>query len=131
MAKAQAEEMRVKRRDTQMTTTFDPSQALGGLEPLLSASNKWFENWMAMGSEMLEFGRSRFDRNLETSRAIARSGSIDETMDLQADYARSMMRDYFAQASKLADLSARAMMESFWSWQPALRGEMAQQRKAA
>lgn len=130
MAKAQAEEMRVKRRDMEVTAAFDPSQALGGFEPLLSASNKWLENWIAVSSELLEFSRNRLDRSLETSRAMARSGSIDETMDLQADYARSMMRDYFAEASKLADLSARAMMESFW-WQAAMRGEALQRRSAA
>jgi hypothetical protein len=130
MAKAQAEEMRVKRRDMQMTAAFDPSQALGGLEPLISASNKWFENWMAMSTELLEFGRSRLDRNFEASRAMARCGSIDETMDLQADYARAMMRDYLAEASKLADLGARAV-ESLWSWQPASRGEAQQRRSAA
>ncbi len=129
MAKAQAEEMRVKGRDMQMTAAFDPSQALSGIEPLLNASNKWFENWVAMQSELLEFSRSRLDRNLEISKAIARCGSIDETMDLHADYTRSTVRDYFAEAGKLADLGTRAMLETLTMWQPMLRE--AQQRRSA
>jgi hypothetical protein len=123
MAKAQAEDMRVKRSDVEVTASLDPSQALSGLEPLLHAGNKWFENWAAMGSELLEFSRARIDRNLEVSKAIARSSSIDEAMDLQADYARSIVRDYFAEASKLADLGTRCMLESLNIWQPTARGE--------
>jgi hypothetical protein len=129
MAKAQAEEMRVKGRDMQMTAAFDPSQALSGIEPLLNASNKWFENLVAMQSELLEFSRNRLDRNLEISKAIARCGSIDETMDLHADYTRSTVRDYFAEAGKLADLGTRAMLETLTMWQPILRE--AQQRRSA
>lgn len=133
MAKAQAEEMRAKRRDMQLAASFDPGQALSSMEPLFNASNKWLENWVAMGSEMLEFSRSRLDRNLEVSKAMARCGSIDETMGVHEDYARSTVRDYFAQASKLADLGTRAMFEAISMWQPALRGEMREeaQRDAA
>jgi len=128
MAKAQAEEMRVKRGEMQVM--FDPSQALGGLEPLFTAGNKWLENWVAMSSEVLEFSRNRLDRNLEVSKAIVRSSSLDQAMDLQADYTRSTLREYFAQASKLADLGTRAMMDSFMAWQPAMRGETPQRRSA-
>jgi hypothetical protein len=131
MAKAQGEEMRVKREETQITAVFDPANALTGLEPIFQASNKWLENWMAVGSEILEFGRARLDRNLEASKAIARSGSIDEAMDLHANYTRSAVRDYLAEVGKLADLGTRAMLDSMWSWQPAMRGETAQRRTAA
>jgi hypothetical protein len=132
MAKGQVDDMRARRDEMQqMAAAFDPSQALGGLEPLLSASNKLFESWVAMGSELLEFSRSRLDRNLEVSRAMARAASIDETMDLQADYARSTVRDYFTEASKLADLGTRAMLGGLWSWQPQARGETPQRRSAA
>jgi hypothetical protein len=131
MAKAQAEEMRVKRNDTQITAAFDPSQALNGLEPLLQVGNKLFENWAAMGSELLEFSRARIDRNLEVGKAIARSSSLDEAMDLQADYARSIVRDYFAEASKLADLGTRCMMESWSAWQPVARSETPRRSAAA
>lgn len=131
MAKAQAEEMRTRRGETQVTATFDPSQALNGLEPIFQVGNKWFENWMAVSSEILEFSRARLDRNLEVSKAIARSSSIDEAMDLHADYARSTVREYFAEAGKLADLSTRAMLDSLMSLQPAMRGEMTPRRGTA
>jgi len=121
MAKTQAAEMRVKRGETQITGAFDPSQTLSGIEPIFQASNKWLETWMAVGSELIEFSRARLDRNLEMSKAIARSSSIDEAMELQADHARSTVREYFSEAGKIADLSTRALLDSFTVWQPAMR----------
>jgi Phasin protein len=121
MAKARAEEMRMKRSEAQITATFDPTQALSGIQPIFQASNKWLENWMAVSSELLEFGRTRLDRSLEVGKAIARSGSVDEAMELQADYARSTVREYFSEAGKIADLSTRALLDGFMAWQPAMR----------
>jgi hypothetical protein len=121
MAKTQAADMRVKRGEAQITAAFDPSQALTGIEPILLASNKLLETWMAMSSEILEFGRSRLDRNLEMGKAIARSSSIDEAMELQADHARTTVREYFSEAGKIADLGTRALLDSFTVWQPAMR----------
>jgi predicted kinase len=121
MAKTQAAEMRVKRGDTQVTAAFDPSQTLNGIEPIFQASNKLLETWMAVGSEILEFSRARLDRNLEVGKAIARSSSIDEAIELQADHARSTVREYFSEAGKIADLGTRALLDSFSVWQPAMR----------
>jgi hypothetical protein len=121
MAKTQAAEMRVKRGETQVTAAFDPSQALTGIEPIFQAGNKLLETWMAVGSEILEFSRLRLDRNLEVGKAIARSSSLDEAIELQTDYARSTVREYFSEASKIADLGTRAMLDSFSVWQPAMR----------
>ena len=121
MAKTQAAEMRVKRGETQVSAAFDPSQALTGIEPMFQAGNKLLETWMAVGSEILEFSRLRLDRNLEVGKAIARSSSIDEAIELQTDHARSTVREYFNEASKIADLGTRAMLDSFSVWQPAMR----------
>ena len=114
---AKSEEIRAK------TATFDPSQAVGAIEPLLHAGNKWLENWMALSSEILEFSRTRLDRSLEVGKAMARSSTFDQAMDVQADYTRSAVRDYFSEASKLADLSARAMLDSLLTWQGTARAE--------
>jgi hypothetical protein len=117
MAKAKADETRAKRSEV----SFDPMQAINGIEPILQAGNKWFENWAAVSSELLEFGRSRLDRNIEMGTAIARSSSFDEAIELQADYARSAMREYFSEAGKLADIGTRAVIDTVMVWQPAMR----------
>ena len=123
MAKTQAEDMRVKRSDVQLTAAFDPKEAFNGFEPLIQASNKWLEHVMAMSSELLEFSRARIDRGLEASKAMARSTSLDQAVDVQTDFARSLVQDYLAEAGKLADFGSRAMLETLSVWQPAARGE--------
>jgi hypothetical protein len=118
------------RSSQDIMTAFDPSQAASAIEPFLQAGNKWIESWMAVGSELLEFGRTRLDRSIEVGKAMARTSTFDQAMDLQADYARSALRDYVSEASKLADLSTRAMFEGFRTWQGAARTEVATRRAA-
>jgi len=134
MAKTSTDDFKTKRAESAAAALFDPSQALNNFEPILQASNKILENWMAVSSEILEFSRARLDRNLEISKAIARSSSIDEAMGLHADHARSTVREYFTECGKLADLGARVMLDSFMAWQPAVREatrEAMQRRNAA
>jgi hypothetical protein len=125
MAKTHVDDMRGRREEMRLSVLFDPSRALGGIEPLLQAGNKWVENWAAVSSELIDFGRTRLDRNIEAGKAIVRSSSLDEAMDVQADFTRATLREFFAEAGKLADLGTRAMLESLRVWQPAARGETA------
>jgi hypothetical protein len=96
---------------------FDPQT----FEPILTAGNRVMEAWFAIGSELFEFGKSRLDRTFEASKAIVRCGSVDEAMEKQADYARTLMHDYAAEATKLADLGLKA-----WQAAPRSLGEHVQ-----
>jgi hypothetical protein len=131
MVTTRNDEMQARRPETNVTAVFDPAAAMNGLEPLFQAGNRLLESWIAMGSEILEFSKAQFDRNLEVSKALAQAGSVDRAVDLQVDHARSTMREYASEASKLADLGTRAMLESLSSWQPAPRSESGQHKTAA
>lgn len=131
MAKTQAEDARAKQVSGQVTALFDPTNALSRIEPLLNVGNKWLESWAALSAELIEFGRAGLDRSLETSKALARSSTIDEAMDLQTDYARMTLRACFDEAGKLTDLGTRAVLESLAMWQPTRLVETLQQRRDA
>jgi hypothetical protein len=105
----------------QIALAFDPTQALTVIEPLFDVSSKLLENWRAVGSEIIQFGRARLDRTIEVSKAVASSGSIDRAIEVQADYARSTVREYFVAAGKLADLGTQALLDSVAAWQPVVR----------
>lgn len=109
------------RNGAQTASRLEQSAALMGVEPMLNASNKWLESMLALSNEMFEFGRSRLDRNIEMSKAIARSGSFDEAIELQADFTRMLLNDYVSEATKLADLGTRALMDSLSAWQSSAR----------
>jgi phasin family protein len=104
--------------------------AMPHLEPLFQVSNRLLEGWMAVSNELLEFSRSRLDRSLEMSRAMAQTTSLNEAMDVQAKFTRSAMQDYLSEANKLADLSTRSLIDSFSTLQRQ-SGETAQRAEAA
>ncbi|HEX3501163.1 MAG TPA: phasin family protein [Stellaceae bacterium] len=95
--------------------------ALTTLDPLFQASNRLLEGWMAVSSEILEFGKTRFDRGLEMSKALAQSSSFNEALNLQATYTRSIVQDYVSEAQKIADLGARSVLDSFTTLQQQAR----------
>ena len=111
--------------------TARAAAAVTNLDPLFQASNRLIEAWMAVGNELLEFGKARIDRSLEMSRALAQTTSLDEAIDVQAKYTRSTMQDYFSEANKLADLGTRSLLDSFSTLQHHKGHEMAERAEAA
>jgi len=95
------------------------SAQLPDLDPLFRASNRLFEGWMAVGTEMLEFGKNRLDQNIEMGKAIAQTTSLKEAMDIQTKFTRSFLEDYLNEANKLADLGTRSLLDSLTTWQHA------------
>jgi hypothetical protein len=114
---AKLEEARSKRTDSGARAAAFGAAALPSLDPLFQASNRLLEGWMAVSSEMLEFGRNRFDRGLEMSKAMAQSTSFNEAIDLQATYTRSIVNDFVSEAHKIVDLGARSLLDSFTTLQ--------------
>jgi hypothetical protein len=118
---AKLEEAKAKRTgDTGVQEIAFGAAALT-LDPIFRASNRLLEGWMAVSSEMLEFGKNRFDRGLEMSKAIAQSTSLNEAIDLQATFTRSIVQDYVSEAQKIADLGARSLLDSFTTLQQQAR----------
>jgi len=113
---AKAEDSNVKRIGEAEERRFKGTP-LPDLDPLIRASNKLLEGWMAVSNEMLEFGKNRIDQSLEMSKAMAQSTSLKEAMDLQAKYTRSIVQDCLSEANKIADLSTRSLVDSLASWQ--------------
>jgi hypothetical protein len=114
---AKLEEAKTKRTVATGAQEAVVGAALSSFDPIFQASNRLLEGWMAVSSEMLEFGRNRFDRGLEMSKAIAQSSSLNEALDLQANYTRSIVQDYVSEAQKIADLGARSLLDTFTTLQ--------------
>lgn len=99
-----------------LETQVDTGATIG---PFLHASNCLLAGWVAVGNELLEFGKARLDRSLAISKALAESGSLDQAIELQSRYARTVMQDYVAEASKIVDLGTRSLLDSMSELQPA------------
>jgi hypothetical protein len=88
------------------------------IDPFLQASNRLLAGWVAVGNELLEFGKARLDRSLAISKALAESGSLDQAIELQSHYARTVVQDYVAEASKIVDLGTRSLLDSMSELKP-------------
>ena len=95
---------------------LDPASFAANLEPFFQAGTKALDSWRVVSEELLEFGKSRLTRNMEMSRKVTESPSLDKAIEAQADFARSMMQDYIAETGRLAELGTRAMAETFSCW---------------
>lgn len=95
---------------------MDPASFAANLEPFFQAGTKALDTWRMVSEELLEFGKARLSRNMEMSRKVTQSPSLDKAIEAQADFARSMMQDYIAETGKLAELSTRVMAETFSCW---------------
>lgn len=124
---SQTEEM----AEAAFATASSATRAIADFEPLLNASNKLFEAWLAVGNELLEFGRTRMDRNIEMGKAIVQSSSLNETLDLQQKFTRNAFQEYLNEANKIADLGTRGFMESFSTLQKPVRELAAQATRRA
>ena len=102
-----------KTSDVRQVRSASEAAGTPSIEPFLEVGNKLLETWAAVGTEILEFSKTRLDQGLELSRAIAKTGSVTEAMDVQARFTRSMMQDYISEANKLADMSTRSFLDSF------------------
>ncbi|MDB5411295.1 MAG: phasin family protein [Rhodospirillales bacterium] len=89
------------------------------IDPFLQAGNRLLEGWVALSSELLEFGRTRLDHGLQISKALAQTASLNEAIDLQSQYARMAVQDYVAEANKIADLGTRSLLDSMSQLRPA------------
>ena len=118
MAKPTTQEHRGQRPGFLFDTLpgMDPASFAANLEPFFQASTKALDTWREVSEELLEFGKSRLTRNMEMSRKVTESPSLDKAMEAQADFARSMMQDYIAETGRLAELGTRAMAETFSCW---------------
>lgn len=115
---AKVEEGKTRRTDEINVSGFGAA-AMPSFDPLLQASNRFLETWMAVGNELLEFSKSRLDQSLEMSRAMAQSRSFNEAIEVQARFTRSTMEDYLSEANKLADLGTRSIFDSLSTLQRA------------
>lgn len=96
---------------------LNPAGFASSFDPLLQAGNRILQNWQVVNNELLEFGKTQLSRSFDVGQRLARSNSVDQTIETQTDYARSALNDYINETGKLIDLSTRAMFDTFSLWQ--------------
>jgi hypothetical protein len=95
---------------------LDPATFAANLEQFFHAGSKVMDHWRQVSDELCEFGKSLLKRNMEVGHKVTRCGSVDEALEAQTDFARTMVQDYIAESGKLAEMSTRAIFEGLSAW---------------
>ena len=82
---------------------------------VMRAGEVMLEGMSALGREMMEFGNTRFRHDVETSESLMKCRGADEAFRLQCDFMREATQQYFEEAGKLTQLTARLTREC---WAP-------------
>ena len=81
---------------------------------IMKANEAMLEGMAAMGREIMEFRNERTRRDIETSESLMRCNDLEEAFRLQCDYAREASQQYFEEASRLMNLTAKIARE-YWA----------------
>lgn len=79
----------------------------------MKAGEAMLEGMTAVGREMMDFGNARMRHDIATSESLMRCNGAEEAFRLQCDYAREATQQYFEEAGKLMQLTAR-MTREYW-----------------
>jgi hypothetical protein len=82
------------------------------LEALTDATKISFKSFEDAGSITSAYAKSATEKAVVAMKAFGGSKSIQEAVEVQADYTRGALDDYFAQFNKVADVFLGAMKAS-------------------
>ena len=85
------------------------------LKALMKANEAMLEGMVAVGREIMEFRKERVRTDIEASESLLQCRDAEEAFRLQCHYAREATQQYFEEASKLMNLTARITREC---WAP-------------
>lgn len=77
-------------------------------EALGAAAGATLKGWEAAGAEALAFAQQAYQDNVEAASRLTQVRSVADLVDLQRDYANTVLAAYVNQAGKLNELAANA-----------------------
>lgn len=102
---------------TSAREAHDPFAALNGAaaETFVRTCQAYTTGAASMNAEVMSFINTRLSRNVELGEAVSKSDNWTGIVNAQQEWARQATQDYFAEASKLVQLTAKLTQES---WEP-------------
>lgn len=87
----------------------------GNLDAMIASFTAATQGAEQINSNVSAFAKKSIEDSIEAAKSFAAVRSVQEAIELQADYAKSAMDAYLAEVTKAADLAASTMKEA---WRP-------------
>lgn len=85
----------------------------GNFESVFASSQAMIEGYQTVSAELLAFLQSRMKENLEFGKRLAACGSPEGALEVQVEYAKSMVRAYTDELKTVGDLTSKVASEAF------------------
>ena len=77
-----------------------------------AASTAYGKGWQTIGGEMMNFAKQMMDQNVAATKAVLGAKSLNEAMELNAEYARSSFDGMMARGTKVGEMATKAAQET-------------------
>ena len=88
------------------------SSGKDGLEAWGAAGAAYGKGLAVMGGAMMGFAKQMLDSNVAATKAVLGAKSLNEAMELNAEYARSNFDGIMAQGTKMGEMATKAAQET-------------------
>ena len=91
-----------------MMRNFEDMQKVSqqNLDASMRTLTEWGRGWQAIAGEMGDYTKRSFEESAQTFEKLSGAKSLEQAMEIQADYAKRAYEDYMAQWSKIGNLYA-------------------------
>ncbi len=87
----------------------------GNLDAVIASFTAATSGAEQINSNISAFAKKTVEESMEAAKSLASARSVQEAIELQADYAKTALDSYLAELTRTADLMASTMKES---WKP-------------
>ncbi len=89
-----------------MINNFQDFQTLGqgNMDAAMKAIGDWNKGWQAIAAEMSDYSRRAFEDGTATFEKLLGAKSLEQALEIQANYAKRAYDDYMHQMTKMGSM---------------------------
>ena len=101
--------------DHAMIKNFDDIQKLSqtNLDVAMRLFGEWNKGWQAIAAEMSDYTKRSFEEGTATFEKLIGAKSVEQAVEIQANYAKRAYDEYMHQVSKIGGMYASLAKEAY------------------
>jgi hypothetical protein len=98
-----------------MINNFQDFQKLGqgNMDAAMKAIGDWNKSWQAIAAEMSDYSRRAFEDGTATFEKLLGAKSLEQALEIQANYAKRAYDDYMHQMTKMGSMYTNLAKDAY------------------
>ena len=116
-----------------MINNLDDLQKLSqsNMDTAVKAFGEWNKSMQAIASEMGAYSKRTFDESTSTFERLISAKSVEQALEIQANFAKRTMEDYVEQMSKISSLYTDLAKDAYKPFDKAMKNGKASNGKSS